>query len=158
MAERKLNIFTLLSRIDQKDRQYIDTLEDQELKEYQPFVVMRWLTGTRDARQVYFTNELVNKYAFDLNQHKKLLYYLQCIAASGQSKRYQWLKPGSKKGDGTLTTSVVKQYFGYSSREAKHFIPLLSNDQILEYAEQLGWQKEEIAKLKKELKGRYGKV
>lgn len=153
--KRSLDIFNLLSRISKKDQNYYDKLEDHELKEFQPFVVMRWLTGTSDARQIYFINELLNKFVFDLGSHKQLLYQLMCVASSGQSQRYQWKKPASRKGAAlSLSMQVVKRYFNYSTQKASDVIGLLSNDDILSYAEQLGYQKEELTKLKAELRKR----
>jgi hypothetical protein len=47
---------------------------------------------------------------------------------------------------------VVMQYYDYGVREAKSVMHLLSADDIIGMAEELGFQKEELAKLKKELK------
>lgn len=154
--KRSLDIFELLSHISNKNAGYYDAMPENEQKEFQPFVVMRWLTGTRDARQVYFLNEIVNRFAFDLGNHKALLYKLLCVATSGQPQRYKWMKPASRKGAGTLITQVVKQYYGYNTQQATDVIGLLSDEDIIGYAEELGLQKEEVTKLKQELRKRNG--
>jgi hypothetical protein len=45
-----------------------------------------------------------------------------------------------------------KDYYGYSEREAESNLTLLSHDDVIELAEELGFQKEEMKKLKAELK------
>jgi hypothetical protein len=154
--KRSLDIFKTLTHISNKDRGYYEALPDDVKKELQPFVVMRWLTGTSDPRQIYFINEIVNRFVFELGSHKPLLYKLLCVATSGQPQRYQWKKPASRKGAGTMCTQVVKQYYHYNTRQATEALGLLSNDDIMGYAEEIGLQKEDIAKLKRELKTRSG--
>lgn len=155
---RSLDIFSLLSRISEKNVEYFDKLTEQEAREFQPFVVMRWMTGTNDARQVYFVNELVNRYVFDFRD-KRLLYMLLTIASSGQPQRYRWKKPASRKSASLSTAvDVIKKYYDYTSKEATDVLGILTNDQIMSHAEDLGLQKDEIAKLRKELKTRDGKV
>jgi hypothetical protein len=119
---------------------------------------MRWLTGTSDPRQIYFLNELVNPHVFEFRD-KRLLYYLLTIAASGQHQRYKWKKPASRKGASLSTAvTVIKRFYDYTTKQAVDVLPILSNEQIMEHAEDLGLQKEEINQLRKELKTRNGKV
>lgn len=154
-VKHKLNIFQVLEHISRKDIGYYKNLTDEEQKALMPLVVARWLSGTSSARQVYFINELVNPHLFTLHQHKELLYYLMTICAPGQKQRYFWNKTVSNKSTSTpITLSVVRQYFKYSTREALDVLPLLSNDDILQYADDLGRQTDELKQLKKELKSR----
>lgn len=156
MTNRKLDLFNLLNRVNQKDHLFVEKLSEEELKEFQPFVVMRWLTGTNDPAQIYLLNELVNPYAFSLLKHKNLLYKLACVASSGQSRRYKWTKANQTKNSSPLITEIVKQRYGYNSTQARDVLHLLSENDILQYAEDAGLQKEEITKLKKEIKQIYG--
>jgi len=151
----KLDIFQTLTSISRKNQEYYSNLSEEEKKGFMPLVVERWLTGTRDARQVYFINELVNPFVFSLANHKPLLYKLMTICTSGKSGRYNWTKALSKKSSSTpIAISCIKQYYDYSTLHAIDALPLLSNDDILLIAEDLGKQKEDIAKLKRELKKR----
>jgi hypothetical protein len=150
--EFALDIFHLLGQIDKKDTMFYSKLTDEQRKAYSPLVSMRWMSGTRDARQIIFLNELVNRFVFNMGDHKELLYKLQCAASSGTPRRYNWMSAktaGNKKNKGL---EIVMQYYDYGVREAKSVMPLLGNEDILLMAEELGFQKEELAKLKKELK------
>lgn len=153
--QHKLNIFEVLGRISKKDTNYFGTLTEEEQKALMPLVVMRWLSGTKDARQIYFLNELVNPFVFPLANHKELLVDLMSTCCSGSSQRYKWTKALSKKSSKTpMTVGVIKDYFGYSTTDAVDSLVLLSDSDILSYAEHLGRQPDDIKKIKKELKTR----
>jgi len=151
----KLNIFDVLGKLSNGNAAFYDKLTEEEEKALQPLVVMRWLTGADDARQVYFLNELVNPLVFPLTNHKKLLVQLMSICTSGRTKRYKWTKAKSKKtSKASACVSVIKDYFEYNTRHATEALPLLDDETILFYAGELGRQPDEIRAIKKELKSR----
>lgn len=149
----KLDIFSVLGNISKKNTKYYSNLSDEEKKGILPIVLMRWMTGTTSERQIYFINELVNPFVFSLHNHKELLVQLLTICAPGKSKRYIWKKAPSNKTTATPeTVKIIKQYYSYNSRDAIDAIPLLSKEDILELADELGVQKDIITKIKKELR------
>ena len=151
--ERKLDIFRTLNHIDRKDQNFYGDLSEEEKKGFLPVIVARWMSGTSDAKQVYILNEIVNPYVFSLHTHKELLYQLMTVCTSGRTKRYFWNKTASNKQTNLPETiEVIKEYFGYSTSHARDALKLLSKADILDCAEQLGRQKDEIAKITKELK------
>lgn len=152
---RKLDIFQVLGKISTKDTGFYANLSEEERKGFLPVVVMRWLSGTSSAKQIYFINELVNPFVFNLHKHPELLYHLMTLCGPGKAQRYYWNKAASNKTSKVPTVvSVIREQFGYSTTQALEALPLLSNEDILEYAEDLGKQKDTISKLKKELKSR----
>jgi hypothetical protein len=152
-TERKLDIFRVLGAADKKQADFYAKLTDEERKEYQPFLVARWLSGTSSPAQVCMLNEFVNPYAFSLTSHKQLLWQLQTICTTGKSQRYVWNKLPSKRETGRPNAvKAVREYFGYSVRDALDAMEILTRTQILDFAEQLGWQPEDIAKIRREIK------
>jgi len=150
-----LDIFDVLGKISNKDHSFYGKLSTDEKKALQPLVVMRWLTGSSDAGQLYFLNEFVNPYVFGFSNHKELLVHLLTVCTGGQHQRYKWTKKLSKKSHATpITIKVIGEYFGYNSTHASEVLSLLSDDVIIDYAEQLGKQPDEIKLIKKELKKR----
>lgn len=151
--EFALDIFQLLGQIDKNDTLLYSKLTDEQKKGFAPLITMRWMSGTSDPRQIVFLNELVNPFVFTIGDHKELLYKLHCAASSKQPRRYAWLSSkataGAKK-DRAL--EIIMQYHNFGVREAKSVRRLVSNEDIILMAEELGFQKDEMAKLKKDLK------
>lgn len=148
----KVDMFHMLSQIDDKNYHWFDSLSDREQKSIAPIVTMRWLSGTLSERQIIFLNEFVNPHIFSLNHHKGLLYRLMCVAVDGNRSRYKWLKTKNKGGTRPISTQVVCDYFRYSSKQAKQCLPLLTAVDVVELAEELGRDKSDISKIKKEMK------
>lgn len=154
-TKHKIDIFQVLANLSKKNTEYYDRLEEEQKKAVQPLIVMRWLSGTKSARQIYFLNELVNPFIFSLYNHKGLLCRLMTICTSGKTQRYFWNKALSKRtSKSPEVVKVIKEYFGYNSVDAIEALPLLTNEQILKYADDLGRQKDEVSKIKRELKTR----
>lgn len=152
-VNRKLDMFRVLAAADVKDRSFYENLTDDEAKAFVPFVVARWMSGTSYAGQVYFINELFNPFVFSLGNHKQLLWYLLTVCSSGKKQRYSWnALPGKKNTSTPNAVRVVKEYFKYSTSDAQRALALLSGVEILGMAGDLGWQADELTKLKKELK------
>ncbi len=153
--KHKFDIFDVLGKINKKNTTFFREMPQEEQKAIAPVVLMRWMSGTTDARQVFFLNEAVNPFVFPLAKHPELLIDLMTICAPGKFTRYKWHKSLGKRTTSTpMAISVIREYFGYSHREAQESLPLLKSDDIKDLAEQLGYQKEEITKLNKELKKR----
>ncbi len=149
--EFALDIFQLLGRIDKGDKSIWNTLTDEQKKSFSPLVVMRWMSGTSDPRQLIYLNEFVNSKVFSIGDHKELIMQLMAVSSSKQPKRYQWmsLKPNKNKFKGL---DVVCEYYDYSHRDGKEALKILKPEDIIEMANELGYDKEKISKLKKELK------
>jgi hypothetical protein len=150
----KLDIFRVLGAANKKNREFLDTLTPEEVKAFQPFLVMRWMTGTDSARQVFFTNEFVNPFAFSLSgSHKQLLWQLLTIANAGQNQKYTWVKlPAKTTTSKPTSVGVLKRMYNYSTDECNDALKILGVDDILELATDLGLQPDDISKINKEWK------
>lgn len=150
MAAYKLDIFDLLNRLNSTKSADIYTgLSEDERKGFAPLVVMRWMSGTSDERQIMMLNEFVNPHIFALGKHPHLL--MRCLQASSSkvNRRYAWYPIKSSKKS-ALTVQVIREYFGISTREAEKYIIPPANE-LIQMAEELGWEKDTLKKLQKEL-------
>jgi hypothetical protein len=150
MPAYKLDIFDLLNRLNSsKSADIYAELSEEERKGFAPLVAMRWMTGTSDERQIMMLNEFVNPYIFSLGKHPHLL--MQCLQASSSkvNRRYAWYAIKTSKKS-ALTVRVIQEYFGISSREAETYL-IPPADELLQMAEELGWEKDVLKKLEKEL-------
>lgn len=149
----KLDIFRVMKAADTKNPQFFTKLSDDEVKQLQPFLIMRWLTGTSSPRQVYFMNEFVNPYAFSLTNHKQLIWQLLTVATDGKNRRYEWIKaPGRATSNKPLSVDVIRQCYGYNTKHANEALQCLTVDDIIDMADDLGWQHDELQKITKEWK------
>lgn len=142
------DLFAFLGTLSKRDLGAYTKLVPEAQKAVAPFVLMRWMTGTSDAAQIVRINTFVNPYAFSLGQDKDLLCKLLAAAATGKTGRYAWLKgPGSKSEK--LRLEVIKQFYGVSTREASSYT--IDPESIMEMAAELGWDEDELKKLKAEV-------
>jgi len=148
----KLDIFAVIDKITRKDWGYWNTLTEEEQKAFQPFIMPQWLSGVDDALQVFLVNEILNSSIFDLDQHKELLYKLMCCSMTSK-KRVKWIKkkPMTKY---PKSLTVLCEYLGESKRICKDYFDAYTNDEIITISEYMGYQKDEVANIKKELKKR----
>lgn len=146
---RTVNIFDTLKRIDLRQEDYYDTMLETDQKQLHPLVMTRWMSGTSDPAVIQMLNLTNNKYNFILAAHKPLLMRMLLLSSSGQSRRYQWL---SKTKDTSQSRSlrVLREYYTCSQREADSYIKMHTMDELVQMAEFVGWQDDEIKALIKE--------
>lgn len=149
----KLDLFGLLDKINKKNYHLWDSYSEAEQKEISPLIIMRWLSGTSDKRQIIFLNEIVNQIVFALPDHKALMLKLLAIANSGSPRRYFWLSQkssASEKRGAKRAVAAIEQYYQCSPKEAKEYLRILEKEDVIEICEKLGMQKDEIQLVKKE--------
>jgi len=142
------DLFAGLAALGRKDLSWFESLSEAGQKAAAPFVMMRWMTGTSDQSQILRLNSFVNPYVFAGSADKGQLFKLLAATATGRNARYAWLKGPTTKAK-RLSIEVISQFYECSSREAGTYV--VDADSLIEMAEQLGWEKDEIAKLKKEI-------
>jgi hypothetical protein len=145
MATKRIDIFGIIDKLQQKNRAVIDQEEQAA-----PFLLQRWLSGTNDELQILLLNDTSNEYLFSLNKQPKLAMSLLVAATSGNSNRCRWIKQTANK-EHALVNSVVAKYYGITIKEAKLHAAMMSKDDILDAACFVGLQPDEIKNLKKQL-------
>jgi hypothetical protein len=152
MADRDaLDLFGFLGQLNRRDPLAYDKLTEEAQKVAHPLVIMRWLSGTRDPAQVIALNERANRYVFSLGTEKPLLFKLLAASCTGRTGRASWLKgPGSNNAK--LTIQAIMAKYECSEREAREYVELLDDADIVTCAEDAGWDKDQVKKLQVELK------
>lgn len=149
----RLDIFEVLRMMDTKDNCFLQRLPEEDQKKFQPLVVQKWMSGTGSALQIILIDELVNPYVFELGEHKRLLWKLLTVCTSGKPRKYQWIKQQKHKNAAKkLSAVVVSEYFNYTTNQAYDVLDVFTSDQIVDLAEQLGRQPDEMSKISKEWK------
>jgi len=155
-AKPKLELNRLLAALDAKDRNFYDTLTDEELKGFSPFLAIRYASSVdHDMPEVCeyvleAANRRVNPHFLDLKGHPKLQWLLLTTTSMGLGPmRHSWIKPlGSKKTSGDRAREFLSREFpGASSDELDILMAINSHEEILAYANDLGYQSDQIEKL-----------
>jgi hypothetical protein len=139
---KKNDIFYILSKIDEMDTTAYGEFE----KEFSPYMCMKWMAGIRDPKKILYVNTLLNSVVFSLSKEKKLLYYLACCTSNGTKNRYNWIKRPKKPNKDLI--DVVMKFYDMSYNEARDSLKLISKNDIIDMAKQMGYTDKEVKSLK----------
>ena len=94
--KRALELPRVLKAIDQKNYNFYSSLTDQEKKEFNAFVMMRFISnsnGGQDIEEwfVEMTNECLNKNYWDISKHTDLTWKLCAAVGIGNTMFHQYL-------------------------------------------------------------------
>lgn len=158
MSEKtEFNLWTALAKINGSGgREYVRNLSEEELKQLNPYMVMRWLSGSNSKWQVVVLNEFVNPAIWNIpkdangENHNNLFLDLLVVAGNGSKQNYKFNKL-AKAEKSAISTKVVQRFYGYSTADARDAVKALSKKDIYDMAVSLGLQKDELKKLEQEL-------
>ena len=108
----KLSIQNEMAVFDRKDREFYNSLTDDERKKFSNFLMIRYgssVQGSRDLQEFYLIscNERLNKHFFAINKHQKLQWLCATTVSPDMgTMRHNWIAPKKKE---TGTTSIKKQ-------------------------------------------------
>ncbi len=111
----KLSIQHEMSCFDRKDRDFYDSLTDEERKKFSNYLMVRWgstVGGSRELQEFYViaTNERLNRHFFSLGQHPKLQWLMATTVSPGLgTHRHQWI-PVKKRDAGDA--SAIRKRLG----------------------------------------------
>lgn len=98
----KLNIVNEMRCLDLKDRQFYDSLTDEERKKFSLYLMIRWgsaVEGLSDLQEFYLVavNQRLNKHFFAINRHPKLQWLCATAASPGMGpQRHVWIAASGK--------------------------------------------------------------
>ena len=150
----KLDIKNEMSKFDNKNREFYDTLSDEEKKKFAPFLMIRWgssVGGNPDLQAYYLMscNERLNKNFFEISasKHKKLQWLLATTVSPGMGNQYhQWIKFGKKPSDNKAIKFLRELHPHLKEDDLKLMAELNDKDDLKSYAKGLGWADKDIKK------------
>ena len=98
----KLSIHNEMARFDKKDRDFYQSLTDEERKKFSNYLMIRWgsaVQGSQELQEFYVisTNERLNKHFFSVNRHPHLQWLMATSVSPGLgTQRHQWIAPKKK--------------------------------------------------------------
>ena len=108
--EYKNKLSDVLNSLDKSDYKLYDKMSEEQKKDFQPFVLMRYMScvpnnPVESMIALVVVNEYVNKYFWDLSSDKE--FQAKLLASSGLGKKmyHQWI-PNKTKNDNVLTKFI----------------------------------------------------
>ena len=110
----KLSIQNEMTQLDLKNRDFYDSLTDEERKKFSTYLMVRWASSVQanqDYQEWYLLscNERLNKHFFEINRHPKLQWLCATTVSPGLgTQRHQWIAPKKKeKGDNEIKKTLM---------------------------------------------------
>lgn len=113
----KLTISNEMKCFDQKDRDFYNSLTDEERKKFSNYLMIRWgssVQGSSDLQEFYLIscNERLNKHFFAISKHPKLQWLCATSVSPGMgTQRHQWISPKKKESGKSNTKKQLAELF-----------------------------------------------
>lgn len=134
---------------------WFDGLTPERQKELSVFMIARMMAGTNDPVHLLRMNQVFNPYHFGdstkgvLTPRKQDHMKLLAVAANhGRPVKFNWIKAPKKRAKNTIVECIC-EFYDCSARESAAY--KIDEQTLIEMAEELGWDKDRIAKLTKEI-------
>ena len=141
----KLSIQNEMIQFDRKNRQFYDSLTDEERKKFSNYLMIRWgssIQGSAELQNYYLqsSNHYVNQHFFAINRHPKLQ-WLCATAVSPDlgTQRHQWIAPKKKEaGTGGIRKQIAELFPHLKDDEVELMSKINTKKDIDAYLKQLG--------------------
>lgn len=140
----KNNIFEVITHLDKNDYDYFKNLTEEQLKEIQPYVLLKWLSTLQEkniSKAEYYTlvtNELVNERFWVLSKFKELQLQLLCATGSGQWTKHAWLSEKKKPKKDKKREFLRTFYSNLSDDEFVMKMDIITDEEIAEILHNMG--------------------
>jgi hypothetical protein len=113
----KLSIANEMTQFDRKNREFYDSLTDEERKKFSNYLMIRWgsaVQGSRDLQEFYViaTNQRLNRHFFSVNRHPRLQWLLSTTVSPGLgTQRHVWIAPRKKESGATAMRRQLAEIY-----------------------------------------------
>ncbi len=144
----KLNINNEMTVFDRKDREFYDSLTNEERKKFSNFLMIRYgssVQGSKELQEFYLiaTNERLNKHFFNINRHPKLQWLCATTVSPGMGTfRHNWIAPKKKEaGASGIKKQLAELYPHMKDDELELMAKINTKKDIDAYLKDLGTEK-----------------
>ena len=147
--KRELDLARLLAAVDNKNYNFYDNLTEAELKEFSPYVLMRYIsnvdTRDRDVQEwfVEMTNEMVNKNHWELSKNHEKLHWLLYSAVGAGIKSFHPYLPALKKDLNKIEKLLAELHPTYKIDDVKLLASLMTDKDKKELLDAMGFDKKD---------------
>jgi hypothetical protein len=144
----KLSIANEMSEFDRKNRDFYDSLTDEERKKFSNYIMIRWgssVQGGAELQGYYLQscNHYLNKRFFDINRHPKLQWLCATAVSPGLgTQRHQWIAPKKKEaGASGIRKQLAELYPHMKDDEIELMAKINTKKEINDYLVEIGRDK-----------------
>jgi hypothetical protein len=141
----KLSIANEMSCFDRKDRDFYDSLTDEERKKFSNYLMVRWgsaVQGSAELQEFYLIscNERLNKHFFAINKHPKLQWLCATSVSPGMGAfKHQWIAPKKKEaGASGIKKQLAELFPNRKQDEIELLAGITTKKELDEYLKQHG--------------------
>lgn len=138
--------------LDRKDRDFYDSLTDEERKKFSNFLMLRWgssVQGAQEMQEYYLQscNHYLNKHFFAINRHPKLQWLCATAVSPGLgTQRHQWISPkkkddSNKANAGTKKKQLLILFPNMKGKDIDVLSKLVTQKDIDAHLQSLGYEK-----------------
>lgn len=124
--------------MDSFDIEYIDSLPENEKREINNYMLLRWMACSDDRDKLLRLAALPNKTIFALSQYPALGTHLIASCGTGSKDSLRWRKKVYDKPTRPETVKLLMEYYNMSRTDAEKDAKLMNLDSMIEIAEDLG--------------------
>lgn len=143
-----------MSAFDSKKRDFIETLSEEERKEFSSYMMIRWgaaVQGIPELEEYYLVscNEKLNKNFFDISasKHEKLQWLSATTISPGMGNQYHpWISLKKKESDSKIVKFLRNFYPTMKDDELELMAQINDKDDLKKLATQHGWTDKDIKK------------
>jgi hypothetical protein len=142
MSDR-LNIANEMRMLDNKRRDFYDSLTTEERKKFSTYLMIRWgscVEGNRELQEYYVqsVNHYLNRHFFSVSRHPKLQWLMATAASPGLGPvKHNWISPKKVKANAKLKQlSALFSHLG--DDELAVLAEITDNADIEQYKKDLG--------------------
>jgi hypothetical protein len=140
----KLHISNEMSQLDRKQRDFYDSLTDEERKKFSLFLMLRWssaVQGDAELQEYYVQscNHYLNRNFFAVNRHPKLQWLMATAVSPGLgSHRHVWIAAKKKEKTGQDVKRLKEVFPSMKPDELEVMATINSAEEIQAYERDLG--------------------
>jgi hypothetical protein len=141
----KLSIQNEMTQFDCKNRDFYDSLTDEERKKFSNFLMIRWgssIQGSAELQHYYLqsSNHYVNKHFFAINRHPKLQWLCATAVSPGLgTQRHQWIAPKKKEAGASGIRKQIAELFPHLKDDEVELMSKINTKKDIDaYFKQLG--------------------
>ena len=134
-----------MAQFDLKNRDFYDSLTDEERKKFSNFLMIRWgssIQGSGELAEYYLrsTNERLNKHFFAINRHPKLQWLCATTVSPGLGvQRHNWISPKKKEpGSNSVKKQLAELFPNRKADEIELLAAINTKKEIDEYIREHG--------------------